>query len=253
MNEIRLWADYHTHTYYSDGQASVEDMAQAAIKRKLSRIAITDHGSGHLLSGVRKWDKLYADVETAREKYSSEVEILLGAEANLMSRDGKIDIAEKDIKRYDLILVGLHKTAVTLKSVWQFHIDTMLASEKKRKKLAQITAKAYEKAMERYPVGIIAHPGYAVAVDMNYLADAADKNRCIIEINSRHNFIRDEELKSIQSSSCGFVIDSDAHLPNQVADFQNGINDAMRCGIGNERITNAYGGNTMIKGVNKWY
>jgi DNA polymerase III alpha subunit (gram-positive type) len=46
--------DYHTHTYYSDGVSSVEDMVEAAIKKGLKTIAITDHGSGHILSGVRE-------------------------------------------------------------------------------------------------------------------------------------------------------------------------------------------------------
>ena len=252
MDEIRLWADYHTHTYYSDGKASVEDMVQAAIKQNITRMAVTDHGSGHLLSGVRKWERLYSDLETAREKHG-EIEILYGVEANLMTRNGEIDIPDKDLFKYDVILMGLHKTAVTWKSVWQFYINSRLSMEVKRKKLAEITAKAYEKAIKRYPIGIIVHPGYAVAVDMERLAVAARGNNCLIEINSRHNFIGDEDIKGINSLGTGFVISSDAHLPEQVADFQNGLQIAKRCGIGPESIANAYGGSVTVKGVQKMY
>ncbi|MHB1315906.1 MAG: PHP domain-containing protein [Christensenellales bacterium] len=252
MDEIRLCADYHMHTYYSDGKASVEDMVQAAIRKNMARIAITDHGSGHLLSGVHKWDKLCAELEAAQKKHSG-IEILLGLEANLMSYEGDIDVSDKDLKKYDIIVMGLHKTAVTWKSVWQFYVNPRLSGAVKKKKLAGLTAKAYQKAMQRYPIGIIAHPGYAAAVDMEMLAGYARDNHCLIEINSRHNFMDDADLITMNNMATGFVVSSDAHLPAQVADFQNGLEIAARCGIGSERIANAYGGKLTVKGVHKQY
>ena len=52
--DYRMTFDIHTHTTYSHGKGSIEDNVKAGLARGLEKIAITDHGPGHLTYGIRK-------------------------------------------------------------------------------------------------------------------------------------------------------------------------------------------------------
>ena len=51
---MKILGDYHTHTIYSHGKGDIIDNAKAAEQLKIKTIAITDHGFGHKLYGVKK-------------------------------------------------------------------------------------------------------------------------------------------------------------------------------------------------------
>ena len=51
---MKLFADYHTHTKYSDGQGTPAQNIDAASKRGLKEVALTDHGPGSIGIGVAK-------------------------------------------------------------------------------------------------------------------------------------------------------------------------------------------------------
>ena len=51
---MRISADYHTHTTYSDGRTSHEDNVRQAIKLGLKTIGIADHAWGHAFYGIKK-------------------------------------------------------------------------------------------------------------------------------------------------------------------------------------------------------
>ena len=53
MQTYKVFADYHTHTYYSHGKGSPRDNVLSAIKRGLDLVAVSEHGPGHLTYGVR--------------------------------------------------------------------------------------------------------------------------------------------------------------------------------------------------------
>ena len=48
------FADYHTHTLYSHGKGTIQQNVEAAQRKGLKEIAITDHGPGHILYGVKR-------------------------------------------------------------------------------------------------------------------------------------------------------------------------------------------------------
>ena len=90
-----ITADYHTHTRYSHGKGTIEDNVLAARKKGLKRIAITDHGFGHIGFGIRPKDvdMMREEIQSLSLKYS-DIDILIGIEANLIGMDGTIDIPE---------------------------------------------------------------------------------------------------------------------------------------------------------------
>lgn len=236
---MKLIADYHTHTYYSDGRSSVEQNVCAAIARGLHIIAITDHGPGHILNGVRaRRSRLRDEIAAAQDKHAGEITVLRGIEANILDLNGNMDLRDCDADEYDVIIAGYHKTALSLAGFAQFYALRPLSS---RAQAAERSSSAYVRALGKYPIDIVAHLNYGANVDVSAVAEAAAKRGAAIEINCRGNCISVAELKSAYAAGANFVINSDAHAHKYIGDFEKGEKLAELAGIGEDRIVNAAG------------
>ncbi len=69
IRQMRIFADYHTHTVYSHGKGTIEDNVKRAIEIGLEVIAITDHGPAHVFYGLRKRDfkKMREEIDKINE------------------------------------------------------------------------------------------------------------------------------------------------------------------------------------------
>ena len=98
---MRLIGDFHTHTNYTHGEGSIEETVKQAENLGLKAVAITDHAYKSTYS-IKKGDldKMYQDIETIKDKYK--VKIMLGIEANIISRSGNVDVPDDVIlEMYD--------------------------------------------------------------------------------------------------------------------------------------------------------
>lgn len=84
---MRLPADYHTHTSYSDGESSVEELVERAIDLGLPEIGITDHLAPSSLAAAEEYaipasrlGAYVADVRAVAARHP-EITVLLGVEA----------------------------------------------------------------------------------------------------------------------------------------------------------------------------
>ncbi|HHY81093.1 MAG TPA: PHP domain-containing protein [Clostridiales bacterium] len=241
----KLVIDYHTHTRYSHGKGSIQDNVEAARAKGLSKIAITDHGFNHIGFGMSISDigKMRDEISYLNQKYS-DIEILMGIEANLISVDGEIDIPEKYLDAFDIILMGFHKAVkpATLRDAWILFgrngLDKLGIIN--HEKLRQANTSALTKALSRYPIQILTHPGAKIDIDSRALAKAAVKNNVALEINASHGFMTVEYVKIAMEEGANFVICSDAHSPGKVGDFEKGIQIARSAGVPPHRIINSY-------------
>jgi len=241
---IKLYADYHTHTIYSHGKGTILDNVIEAKKKGLREICIADHGPGHFSFGVGKGDfkKMREEIDRIN-RCELGVKVLLGVEANLTSMDGDIDVDEEDKSYLDMLLMGYH-TAVfprKLKNAKGLYIDNIGAKmlpSMYRNVRAQNT-KAMVLAINRHHIDIITHPGLGIPIDTVELAREAAKAGTALEINSGHGFPTVEYVKAAMKEGVNFVINSDAHSPEAVGNFENGIATAEKSGLLPERIINA--------------
>ena len=94
------YGDYHMHSQYSDGRATIAEMVQAAKEAGLKEIAITDHGPRNIGAGVqsaRKYLEIKEEV-LKLNKEQTDFKILVGAEADVISCEGDIDVPEEIYK-----------------------------------------------------------------------------------------------------------------------------------------------------------
>ena len=88
----KLRGDLQMHTRWSDGSATVAEMADAAANRSYEYIGITDHSKGLKIAGGIDEDELkrqgveIAEVNAARSKSAQHVTILRSTEMNLNPR-----------------------------------------------------------------------------------------------------------------------------------------------------------------------
>lgn len=241
---MKIFADYHTHTIYSHGKGTIEDNVKAAIKLGLKEIAISDHGPGHIFFGLKKRDyqKIRHEIDKMNEKYP-QIRVLMGVEANLVGLDGTIDVPDELMKYLDILLMGYHtgvmpkdfSSGVNLfgKNALCNYIASLRPVIRKQNTDSMI------KAINKYKIDIITHPGAKVDIDTERLAKAAKLRGTALEINSGHGFMTVDYVKIAMREGCKFVINSDAHTPLRVGDFKTGIDIANKAGLTADYIINA--------------
>lgn len=235
---MKLLGDYHTHTTYTHGVSSIEENVAQAENLGLKEIAITDHsylGHNHISAGDLQ--KMRADIDAIKDKYS--VKILLGIEANLMSREGDIDIADEELKDLDLVVLGFHRLSkVTFKEFFKFVLPNLLRKKPTKAQIERNT-QAYIKAMDKHRVSILAHLGYAgCAVDYVRLAQECAKRGIYIELNGKRINFGVDEFKAMADTGVKFIIDSDAHDCKNIAKNHRAFNLIEKAKIPLEQIAN---------------
>ena len=110
MYEIKLVADLHVHTI-SSGHAfsTVAEIIQAAAQKGLEAVAITDHGPA-MPGGPHRYH--FGNLYVLPEKEQN-VEVLRGVEANIIDRDGTVDLPDNYLRSLDIVWAGLHYPCLT--------------------------------------------------------------------------------------------------------------------------------------------
>lgn len=237
-------ADYHMHSHYSgDCDNDLEAIVQTAIKKGLKEIAITDHGPGHMGYGikVKHYQTLRKEVDALNEKYE-DINVLLGIELNIMSPKGDCDVTDEIRELADILLMGYHfASRPSNVSAFFMHVNNGLYKVFKgiKKHAMKANTKAYVNAIAKNNVNILTHPGAKGPVDMSAVAKACEEHQVKMEINaSGHGHLTVEEIKEAMQFDVEFVIDSDAHTLDRIADVESSIARAKEAGLDFSRIVN---------------
>ena len=239
-----LFGDYHTHTIYSrhnHGKGTVLENASVAADKGLKQIAITDHGFNHEFFGIKRKNipQLHEDILNAKE--ITGVDILLGVESNLISLDGDVDIKEEDFDDLDILLMGYHRlvTTNTLKDKfllnWANAFDKAFRPSKER---INRNTTAFLKALDKYPIDVITHLNYGFQTDTIAVAKMAKQKGVYVELNGKRINFTDEEIEIMVSEGIKFIVNSDAHRPENVGEVNNGMNLVYRHNIPLSQVAN---------------
>ena len=113
LPELVVWDDIrgvlHCHTEYSDGTASIEEMAKAAKKRGWDYIGISDHSESAFYAGGLKRDKLQRQLDEIDEVNGriTGFRVLKGIEADILA-DGRVDYDAQILERFDYVIGSIH-------------------------------------------------------------------------------------------------------------------------------------------------
>jgi DNA polymerase (family X) len=99
----------HCHSDYSDGGATIEEMAIAARERGWSYIGITDHSESAFYAGGVKRDKLaeqHEEIDRLNTRMNG-FRILKGIEADILA-DGRLDYDAQTLDKLDFVIGSIH-------------------------------------------------------------------------------------------------------------------------------------------------
>ena len=216
MQTYKVFADYHTHTYYSHGKGSPRENVLSAIKRGLDLVAVSEHGPGHLTYGVRgkKLARLNGELASLRKEFEGTVDVRRGLELNVTGF-GKTDCPD-DRDAYDVIILGYHKGVAPLNRlalhIWGESLFGVKGDPHRN-------AEGILAAAESCRADIISHPNLYLKVDIPYMAECCRQMGILLEVNSSRVTLSRDELLAIKRAGCGLIIGSDAHTPERVGDF----------------------------------
>ncbi len=240
-----LTADYHTHTTFSHGKGSILDNALIAKERGLKQIAVTDHGYGHRAYGIKHKKVPYMKNLCETASIKTGVEVLFGVEANILGLSGKTDMKESDMPFMDIYLAGVHKFItyeklkewyLLLYKNWRYKKSISPPSE-----LVKRNTKVYINAIKNNPIDVLAHPGYCCFINAYDVASCCADYGTYFEIDARKTHLQDSEWEEVCKTNVKFVVDSDAHTPQNVGVIGDAKELIERVGIPLERIENIDG------------
>ena len=226
MGHIR--GDLQCHTDWSDGQNTLQSMAEAAANSGLEYLLITDHSFGlgvaKGLSGTELKNQA-TRIDELNEKYEGKFRLLKGVEVEIKA-DGSLDLREEILSELDIVVAAVHSS------------------------LGQGRGKITErllKAVENPLVHVIAHPTgrflnsrEEADVDWDALFTAAAENGTLLEINAnpRRLDLPDRLIRRALKLGCRFVISTDAHSSEELDYMRFGVGMARRGGLSSKEIVN---------------
>jgi putative hydrolase len=227
----RLQGDCHSHSLWSDGGASIRDMAVAARDLGHRYLVMTDHSPrltiAHGLTAERLRQQL--DEIAGLNDELAPFRILTGIEVDILA-DGALDQTDELLGALDVVVASAHS--------------------KLRMEPAEMTDRLVA-AVESPHTDVLGHCTGRLIVgqgrppstfDAAAVFDACARTGTAVEINSRPER-RDpppELLDRAVEHGCVFAIDTDAHAPGQLTWQGLGCNQAAAAGIGADRIINTW-------------
>lgn len=222
--------DLHMHTRWSDGSATVEEMARVAKERGYEYIAITDHSQFLKVANGLTADDLKRqreEIDRVNERLEG-ITVLAGVEMDILP-DGSLDYPDAVLQELDLVIASIHSG---------FTQDEEMLTRR-------IIA-----AMENPYVHIIAHPtGRLInrrdpyGLDVERIFEVAKRTGTILELNaSPHRLdLNDIHLKrGKERYGLSFSINTDAHSPEMLSHIDVGIATARRGWLEAKDVINTY-------------
>ena len=240
-----FYGDYHIHSNYSDGRASIREMVEAAQIKGLKEMAISDHGPKNIGTGVKSSETYLQIKKEIRELAHDfpQLRLQVGAEADIIGLEGEIDICPAVVEKLDLLMVGLHPYVFPkdLSTAWHLVLGNQIIKVHKgqQEKIKNINTKTLIEAVHKHNCLAVTHPGLKMDIDLYELAKACNQNNTALEINTSHKFPGVKEVLAVAKTGVNFIVNSDAHFPESVGELDFGSYVLEKANIPPEQVLNA--------------
>lgn len=232
-----LRGDCHSHTTWSDGGASLDEMVRTAISLGHEYLVVTDHSPRLTIAHGLNRERLVAqldEIERVREQVAP-FRVLTGIEVDIL-QDGGLDQDDDLLERLDIVVASVHSKL------------SMPEPEMTRRMVLAVASPHVDilgHCTGRKVVGA-GRPQSTFDADIVFAACA--RFDTAVEINCRpERQDPPEELLSLAIDwGCKVAIDTDAHAPGQLEWQAYGCDKAARLGIEPDQIVNALPADDLI-------
>lgn len=215
LEQVR--GDLHVHSTFSDGSATLEQLAKRAEQLGYEYVAVTDHSQSLKIAHGLTPEK----VEEKREQIRAinakhkKVTLLLGTELDILS-NGKLDYPDDVLEKFDWVVASIHSGF---------------------KQPSQKITERIISAIEHPLVDCIAHPtGRQIGkrapyeVDLEKIIQAAARTQTAIEINANYDRLDLDDIWCRRAKKHGvkLAIGTDAHKLDHMNMIRLGVAVARR-------------------------
>ncbi len=227
VSTMELIADMHTHTIASGhAYSTVNELAEAAARKGLKAIALTDHGPA-MPGGPHLYH--FGAIRFIPREIAG-VRILCGTEANILNEHGDIDLPDRYQERLDFVMTGLHEGCGFDGQGIERNTEAVI------------------NAMSNPRIHAISHPGNPLfPLDYEKIVKAALDTGTALEINNASLGISREGSRPnceklvglIARYGASLVVGSDAHIAQGVGVFDDALLLLAKAGITETQVVNS--------------
>jgi DNA polymerase (family 10) len=208
---------FHCHSKYSDGRATIEEMALAARELGLEYFGMADHSqSAGYVNGLKP-DRVIQQREEieALNKQLAPFVVFAGIESDILM-SGKLDYTDDILASFEYVVASVHG---------QFTGTEAEMTERIVKAVSHPSC-----TMLGHPTGRILLQRDGYPLDLRAVFEACVAHNTYIEINAWPNRLDLDwrHLKTAQEMGVRFVINPDAHTTKEIAFYKYGVNIARK-------------------------
>lgn len=230
VEERDLKGDLQSHTTWSDGSASVLEMATRARECGRDYLLITDHSHGLGIAGgisAEELEEQAMEIGEAQREMGADFRILRGVELEIRA-DGSLDLPDGVLASLDLVVAAGHSSL--------------------RQERSRITER-YLHAIRHPHVHVLAHPmgrllgeRDPVDADWDLVFREAARTGTFLELNAQPQRLdlSDVLTRRALELGCLLVISTDAHSPDNLELMRYGLATARRAGATREQVATTW-------------
>ncbi|NIR46914.1 DNA polymerase/3'-5' exonuclease PolX [candidate division KSB1 bacterium] len=234
LEDIR--GDLQSHTTYTDGKFTLEEMVEAAKNKGYDYLAITDHSkrvymakgldAKRLAEQLEEVEKLNEELKDFRILKSSEVDIL---------EDGSLDLPDDILKALDVVVCSIH-------------YNFKLSREKQTERIIRGMDNPYFNIFA-HPTGRLIGQREPYDLDLERIMEAAKERGCFLELNAQPERLdlSDVHVKMAKEMGIKIAISTDAHTISDLDYMRFGIGEARRGWLEPDDVLNTQKWNDLKK------
>ena len=227
MDDVR--GDFHVHTNYSDGSASVLELAQAAKSLGYRFLGLTDHSKSLGVAGGLDEEGLARRNEEI-DRTIQELEgflLLKGTEVDILE-DGSLDYDDDTLGRLDLVIAAVHG---------RFAMEERRMTER----ICRAAANPHVHVIA-HPTGRLIGEREPYQVDMSAVVATCAKHGTALELNAypERLDITDTVCRQAKEAGVKVAIGTDSHSRTQLGLMEFGVAWARRGWLEPQDVLNCW-------------
>lgn len=220
----------HSHSNWSDGSNTIEQMAQAAIHEGLEYLVISDHSKSAFYAQGLSEERIkeqHAQIDELNARLAP-FKIFKSIECDILN-DGSLDYSNPILSTFDLVIASVHS-------------NLKMTEEKAMMRLLNAIENPYTTILGHMTGRLLlSRKGYPV--DHEKIIEACVANKVVIELNAHPNRLDIDWRWIAAALDKGIIIsiDPDAHSVAGFADTKYGVLVAQKAMLTKEQNLSSYG------------
>jgi DNA polymerase (family 10) len=198
----------HSHSDWSDGRNTLEEMALQAVKMGLKFLTVTEHSQTAGYAGGLKIDKMkqqWDEIDALNEKLKGKLKLLKGIESDILE-DGRLDYPDEVLAKLDLVICSIHTR------------HSQNEEQMTKRVLAAMDNPFF--MIWGHPTGRLLLKREPAPMKMEQILDKAAEKKIVIEVNGAPERLdlSAEHVRLALARKLKITVSSDSHSCDEVRD-----------------------------------